>query len=70
MHIFYIVFFTVFFLLLFICLAFYAIALIKTLFEDFDEDKSVFSIFLGLIFIGLFGWLLWDCYWYIIGMGP
>lgn len=70
MHIFYIVFFSVVFLLLFLCLAFYAIAAVKTLFEDDEEEKPVFAIFLGLVFIGLFGWLLWDGYWYIISMGP
>lgn len=70
MHIFYIVFFTVFFLLLFLCLAFYAIALIKTLFEDSKEETPVFSILIGLVFIGLFGWLLLGGYWYIISMGP
>ena len=70
MRIFYIVFFTVVFLLLFLCLAFYAIGLVRTLFEVGEEEKPVFSILLGLIFIGLFGWLLWDGYWYIIYMGP
>ena len=70
MHIFYIVFFTGFFLLLFLCLAFYAIALVRILFEDDEKERPVFSILLGLVFIGLFGWLLWKGYWYIISMGP